>query len=113
MARSSCGTWSEWIGQPRPQTLVKVSGDNQEGMSGDALPSPLIVEVRDKDNNPLPDVRVIFTITAGYGTLSEQSTIEYAITDANGQAKVTLTLGPFPGTNTVEVSLGIRTTSDV
>ena len=99
-----------WMGgQPRPQTLVKVSGDDQEGMSGDALPNPLIVEVRDQDNNPLPDVQVIFTVTAGYGELSDQSTIEYATTDANGQAEVILTLGPFPGTNTVEVSLGIRT----
>ena len=99
--------WTD--GQPRPQTLVKVSGDDQEGMSGDALPNPLIVEVRDQDNNPLPDVQVTFTVTAGYGELSDQSTIEYATTDANGQAEAILTLGPFPGTNTVEVSLGIRT----
>ena len=92
-------------GQPRPQTLVKVSGDDQEGMSGDALPNPLIVEVRDQDNNLLPDVQVTFAVTAGYGELNEQS----ATTDANGQAEAILTLGPFPGTNTVEVSLGIRT----
>ena len=96
-------------GQPRPQTLVKVSGDNQEGMSGETLPNPLTVEVRDKDNNPLSGVGVTFTVTSGYGKLSEQSTIEYATTDANGQAETILTLGPFPGTNTVEVSLGIRT----
>ena len=100
-------TW--WIGQSRPQTLVKVSGDNQEGMSGEALPNPLIVEVRDKDNNPLSGVGVTFTVTSGYGKLSEQSTIEYATTDANGQAETILTLGPFPDTNTVEVSLGLRT----
>ena len=100
---------SEWSDHLRLQTLVKVSGDDQEGMSGDALPNPLIVEVRDQDNNPLPDVQVIFTVTAGYGTLSEQSTIEYATTDANGQAEAILTLGPFAGTNTVEVSLGLRT----
>ena len=96
-------------GQPHPQTLIKVSGDDQEGMSGETLPNPLTVEVRDKDNNPLSGVGVTFTVTSGYGKLSEQSTIEYATTDANGQAEVTLTLGPFPGTNTVEVSLGLRT----
>ena len=100
---------SEWSDHLRLQTLVKVSGDDQEGMSGDALPKPLIVEVRDQDNNPLLDAQVTFTVTAGSGKLSEQSTIEYATTDANGQAEVTLTLGPFPGTNTVEVSLGLRT----
>ena len=96
-------------GQPHPQTLIKVSGDDQEGMSGETLPNFLIVEVRDKDNNPLSGVGVTFTVTSGYGKLSEQSTIEYATTDANGQAEVTLTLGPFAGTNTVEVSIGIRT----
>ena len=78
-------------------------------MSGEALPNPLIVEVRDKDNNPLSGVGVTFTVTSGYGKLSEQSTIEYATTDANGQAETILTLGPFPDTNTVEVSLGLRT----
>ena len=78
-----------WTGdQPRPQTLVKVSGDDQEGMSGETLPNSLIVEVRDQDNNPLSGVGVTFTVTSGYGELSEQSTIEYATTDANGQAEV-------------------------
>ena len=99
---------SEWTSRPRPQTLVKISGDDQEGMSGDALPNPLVVEVRDKDNKPLPDVQITFTVTAGYGKLSGQSTVEYVTTDANGQAEATLTLGPISDTNTVGVSLGVR-----
>ena len=97
---------SEWMGRPRPDTLVKISGDDQEGMSGAALANPLIVEVRDQDDNPLPDVQVTFTVTAGYGKLSGQSTVEHATTDANGRAEAILTLGPIPGTNTVGVSLG-------
>ena len=99
---------SEWMGLPRPHTLVKISGDDQEGMSGAALANPLIVEVRDQDDNPLPDVQVTFTVTAGYGKLSGQSTVEHATTDANGRAEAILTLGPIPGTNTVGVSLGLR-----
>ena len=99
---------SEWMGLPRPHTLVKISGDDQEGMSGAALANPLIVEVRDQDDNPLPDVQVTFTVTAGYGKLSGQSTVEHATTDANGRAEAILTLGPIPGTNTVGVSLGAR-----
>ena len=78
-------------------------------MSGAALANPLIVEVRDQDDNPLPDVRVTFIVTAGYGKLSGQSTVEHATTDANGRAEAILTLGPIPGTNTVGVSLGVRT----
>ena len=96
---------SEWMG-PRPHTLVKISGDGQQGMSGSALANPLVVEVRDRDNNPLPDVQVTFKVTAGEGRLSEQFTIEHATTDANGRAELTLTLGPNLGTNTVAVSLG-------
>ena len=99
---------SEWMGRPGPHTLVKISGDDQEGMSGAALANPLIVEVRDQDDNPLPDVQVTFTVTAGYGKLSGQSTVEHATTDANGRAEAILTLGPIPGTNTVGVSLGAR-----
>ena len=98
---------SEWMG-PRPHTLVKISGDEQQGMSGSALANPLIVEVRDQYDNPLPDVKVTFRVTAGYGNLSGHSTVEHATTDANGRAEAILTLGPIPGTNTVGVSLGLR-----
>ena len=96
---------SEWMGS-RPHTLVKISGDGQQGISGSALANPLVVEVRDQYDNLLPDVQVTFKVTAGEGRLSEQFTIEHATTDANGRAELTLTLGPNLGTNTVGVSLG-------
>ena len=99
---------SEWTGVS-PYHLVKISGDDQEGMPGAVLANPLIVEVRDQDDNPLADVEVTFTVTAGNGKLSGQSTIEHATTDADGRAEAILTLGPILGTNTVGVSLGVRT----
>ena len=86
-------------------TLVKISGDDQQGTPGAALAHPLIVEVRDWSNNPVPGVEVTFTVTDGGGQLSEQFTVEHAMTDANGQAELTLTLGPNLGTNTVEVTI--------
>ena len=58
MARSSYGTYQN--GWSRPFWLVIISGDDQQGTPGAALPNPLIVEVRDLDNNPLPDVQVTF-----------------------------------------------------
>ena len=82
------------------QTLVKISGDNQQGAPGAALTNPFVVEVRDAANSGLGGINVMFAIIAGGGTLSTQT----APTDANGQASTTLTLGPNAGTNTVEAS---------
>ena len=78
-------------------TLEIISGDGQQGASGEALGQPLVVEVRDHYGNPLADATVNFTVTAGDGSLS--ATV--ATTDENGHASVELTLGGEPGTNTV------------
>ena len=53
------GLWdvSEWQA-PRPRRLVMVSGDDQQGTSGEPLAHPLVVEVRDQYDNPLPGVEV-------------------------------------------------------
>ena len=93
--------------QPQPARLMIISGNDQPGTPGAALPNPLIVEVRDQYGNPLPGAQVTFTVTAGEGKLSGQFTVEQATTDANGRAQRTLTLGPGPGTYTlVRVSAG-------
>ena len=91
--------------RPRPQTLVKISGDNQQGTPGATLANPLVVEVRDQYDHPLPDTQVTFTVTAGGGRLSGRFTVEHATTGANGRAENTLTLGSNPGPNIVEVSV--------
>ena len=105
-ANGSIWLWnvSEWT-QPRPDILRIISGDDQQGTPRALLANPMIVEVRDQNDNPLPDVQVIFRVTAGAGKLSGRFTIEYATTDADGRAEATLTSGPNPGTNTVEVSI--------
>ena len=87
--------------QPRPQTIVKISGDNQQGATNEPLANPLVVEIRDQHGAPLQDVPVTFTVTRGDGTL----TIDSTTTDANGRAQSALTLGPDPGTNIVLVSV--------
>ena len=84
-----------------PKTLEIISGKDQEGLPGEALEKPFVVEVRDADGSVLEGILVTFTITAGGGTLSATS----MTTDANGRAKSTLTLGPNLGTNTVTVSV--------
>ena len=97
----------EWTG-PRPQTLVKISGDNQQGVPGTTLADPLVVEVRDQNNNPLQGAQVKFTVTRGGGRFSERFTSENAMTDTSGRVGRIFTLSHQPGVNTVEVSIQER-----
>ena len=83
-----------------PQRILKISGENQESLPGETLAGPLVVEVRDRQNTPLGEAQVTFTVTAGEGTL----TVTTTKTDSNGRAESNLTLGPNVGTNTVSVS---------
>ena len=85
---------------PIPTTLERISGDNQNGLTGETLSNPFVVEVRDQYDNPLGGVPVTFALSTSDGSLSATITI----TDANGRAESTLTLGSEPGTNTVKVS---------
>ncbi len=84
-----------------PMKLEIISGTDQEGLPSEALEKPFVVEVRDQTDKPLPGVEVTFTVTIGDGTLSATITT----TDENGRAESTLTLGPNPGTNTVEATV--------
>ena len=101
-AGSGDGTVLLWDLIPRPQALTVVSGDGQRGEPGALLLDSLVVEVRDESGNPLGGVNVTFTVTAGGGTLTTETTT----TDPAGLAATTLTLGSRPGPNTVEVSVG-------
>jgi hypothetical protein len=74
---------------PPTQSLSKVSGDNQNGAAGGTLPNPLVVAVRDPNNNPIPDVAVTFEVTTGTGSVTPAT----ATTNASGQASAVLTLG--------------------
>ena len=78
-------------------TIAKVSGDNQTGLPGTMLANPLIVEVKDANNNLQAGVTVNFTATTGAGVLSPTS----AVTGADGRASSTLMLGTSGGVNTV------------
>ena len=84
-----------------PKAFWIISGFDQQGLVGEALANPFIVEVRDQFGERLPDVQVIFSVASGGGTLS----VTTAATDSNGQVESILTLGPNPGTNTVTVSV--------
>ena len=84
-----------------PKAFWIISGFDQKGLVGEALPRPIVVEVRDQSGEPLPGAEVTFSVTNGGGTLSVTTTT----TDSDGRAESTLALGLDPGTNTVEVSV--------
>ena len=95
----SRGVKVSYTNQAHP-ALLKISGDDQEGIPGATLANPFVVEVQDANGSALAGVAVTFTVTAGEGTLSTTNTT----TNANGRAESTLTLGTTPGTNTVSVA---------
>ena len=91
---------------PPPAKLVKVSGDTQRGTPSRALASPFVVEVQDKDSNPVVGVAVKFSVTAGGGKLSTIT----GTTDAKGRARTVLTLGSKRAVHRVSASVdGIDT----
>ena len=83
-----------------PGSLVRLTGDRQQGPAGDALAHPFVVFVRDQQGKPLEGAEVTFAVTAGGGTLSATT----ATTDEHGRAAATLTLGNQPGASTVTAS---------
>ena len=90
-----------------PSVLAKVSDDDQIDIVGQTLPDPLVVQVTDQYDTPVPEVKITFTVTSGGGILTtddQSDTTITVITDANGEASVTLTLGTIAGDNTVEAS---------
>lgn len=84
-----------------PNSLTIESGNNQTGDQGQLLGEPLKVKVTDALDNPMSFVPVYFTVTAGDGSLDEES----VTTDENGFAQVFWTLGDNTDPQTVEVTV--------
>jgi hypothetical protein len=90
-------------------TLSIVSGNNQSGTIGTALPAQIVVKLTDTSNQPVANETVVFKVTGNDGTVSTggaSGSAATATTDANGRAQATWMLGQRSGagTNTVEVS---------
>jgi adhesin/invasin len=83
----------------KPTTLEHTRGGGQSGVVGTSLPTPLEVTIRDANRIVCPGISVTFNVTQGGGSISTIHTE----TDAAGRAWTTLTLGPTPGQNVVQV----------
>ena len=84
-----------------PNSITKISGDEQEGSQGSQLTEPLKVVVKDNLDNTFANVPVYFEVTQGGGSVSDAS----VMTNDNGIAEVYWTLGNESIDQTVSVSV--------
>jgi hypothetical protein len=76
--------------------IVVDAGNDQIGLIAQPLPKPLIAVVVDAGNNRLGGVPVVFNVLEGGGSFDGQSSTQ-VVTDSDGRAEATLTLGTQEG----------------
>ena len=74
-----------------PAAITIVQGNGQAGRVGEALAEPLIVEVLDGVDRPVPSATVVVELS---GAVAEPDTLS---TDAGGRASAEITLGSVVG----------------
>ncbi|HRC84214.1 MAG TPA: DNRLRE domain-containing protein [Thermoanaerobaculia bacterium] len=83
-------------GLPRPaERILMTMGDNQRGVVGAPLTTPLEALVIDHGGNPIEGVTVTFTVEKGGGTLEGGPSVART-TGPDGLARAVLTLGREP-----------------
>jgi hypothetical protein len=101
VAGSGCG--SSDLNLPNdgaPAILTAVSGDGQQAKVGTPLPDPLVAEVSDAVQRPVPGVRLVFRFQSEVpGAELDPPTVQ---TDSLGRALVRVRLGTTSGTQTIE-----------
>jgi uncharacterized protein (TIGR03437 family) len=80
--------------------LVAISGDRQIATSAGPLPAPIVVRLTDANNLPYPGAQIVATPSAG-GSVTPAT----VVTDAQGQAAFTWTLGPA-ASNQLQLAAG-------
>jgi uncharacterized protein YjdB len=83
-----------------PAGVAPESGEGQIGTVGAPLPSPVVVRVRDANGDPVSGARVSFVASDG-GSVSDPS----SVSDAEGRAQVSWTLGSKVGTQSLLTSV--------
>ncbi len=94
---------------PAATTITRVSGEGQTGATGAELASPFVVRVTDAQGGGVSGIGVAWDVTEGGGSLSAGTTQ----TNSQGQASVSLTLGPTAGANAATASASGLTGSPV
>jgi uncharacterized protein (TIGR03437 family) len=90
-----------------PQVIVKTGGDNQRGLPGTLLPVALQASIQDNFGNPLIGIPVTWeVVTPGSLTLNSPTTSS----SGAGAVSARVLLGPSPGTYTVRLTAGTKST---
>ena len=98
-------------GTPAAAAQINVdAGAGQTGAVGTALAKPFVVVVTDSGYNRLANKQVTFTVVKGGGNIGGSTSVS-PLTDSDGRALVTLTLGPLEGieNNQVEATFTANT----
>lgn len=82
-----------------------VQGNGQVAQAGAALPTPIVLRVVDASGDPMPNVNVVFAVTAGGGTVTPPS----VLSDAHGEVSVKWTLGLGTPLQSLTASVGEAT----
>src|ERR1700687_219486 len=85
-----------------PATAIGlVAGSNQRALAGKTLAQALVVRATNRKGGPASGKRVIFRLAEGQGSVDPAT----ALTDADGRARATWTLGSYPGRQTLLASV--------
>jgi hypothetical protein len=87
---------------PEPEQILAISGDKQIGQNHQKLPQPLIVQVKDAENRPIPGITVTFDVTQGDGRFLPSSFIK---TNSEGKAQTEFEPGTKTGMHIIEASV--------
>lgn len=82
-------------------SVLVVSGGDQTGTVGEALPDPVVAEARDEFSNPVPGVTILFEPQSGAGSVADAQ----VATDQQGRASTSWILGTTPGQQSLMVRL--------
>jgi adhesin/invasin len=80
---------------------VSTASNGQVGVVGQPLPQPIVVHVSDQNGASLANAPVRWTVLFGGGSVSSPT----SLTDANGDASVTWTMGPTVGVDSLQASI--------
>lgn len=105
--RASVDTFAVWFSataHPGPEASVEIAaGNGQTGLAFQPLPEPLQARVTDQYGNPVPEVAVAWAPAAEFsGSLSPES----GLTNGEGIAEASWTLGSMVGTQSATASAG-------
>ncbi|MFN2636267.1 MAG: Ig-like domain-containing protein [Gemmatimonadaceae bacterium] len=81
--------------------LALVAGTSQRAPAGRVLPQAVVVRATNRHGGPAGGKRVTFRLTDGQGLIEPAA----AVTDADGRARATWTLGSYPGRQTLFASV--------